>query len=641
VTANSAPPSTITPAGTAAYCAGGTVTLSGPTVGGITYQWLLNGGPIPGATGATYAAGTVGNYTLTVSAGTGCSTTSGVTAVSMNPLPAATATATTGTTICAGSSVTLNANTGIGLSYAWNQNSAPIVPAATASSYAATTAGAYTVTVTDNATGCRNTSAPVSISVSPLPAATATAAGPLTFCAGDSVIFNANTGTGLSYTWNLNTSPIVPAATAQRFAAKLGGSYTVTVTDNVTGCRNTSAASVVVANPLPNVTLTATPSLNICAGGSATLSVPTGTGQNYQWIQTSGNITGATTNTYTTGTAGTYSVRVTINSTGCSATSALATVNVNALPTATVSFVGSASACQGDTVWLNANTGSGLTYQWSRNGSALPGATSSSYPATTTGAYTVTVTNGNNCSTTSTQTNVTVNPRPLSSISYTTPVTFCEGGAVVLTAISGTGVSYQWNNNAVQMTNSTANYYIATTSGNYSVTVRNNFGCTETSPSILVVVNPLPQPVITRSALLLSTGSYDTYQWYLNSLAINGATGQSHLVAQNGGYTVRVTDANGCTNYAPVFFFNSVGVPQVLRPDMVSIFPNPATDIVNVTAPIKVNVLLRDAAGRSIRLIENAGRIELGALAEGMYQLVITDQQGHYIKTEKLVHTGR
>jgi hypothetical protein len=641
VIANGAPPSTITPAGTAAYCTGGSVTLSGPTVAGLTYQWYLNGGPISGATSATLAANAVGSYTLIVSAGTGCSSTSPATVVSMNALPPAAATAASGTTICAGNAVTLNANPGTGLSYAWNLNSAPITPAATGASYSATTAGSYSVTVTDNATGCKNTSAAVAIAVSALPTATVTAGGPTTFCANDSVVLSANTGTGLSYVWNRNASPVTPAATNRQYPAKTTGSYTVTVTDNATGCQNTSAAIAVTTNPLPNVTLSAGGSLGICAGSSVSLSVPTATGQTYQWMQAGTNITGATGNSFTANSAGDYSVQVTITGTGCKATSAGAIVSVNPLPTAAVSVVGNTTACQGDTVWLNANTGSGLTYQWNRNSGAIAGATNASYPATTTGTYTVTVTNGNNCSTTSSATNVTVNPRPLASISYTTPVTFCEGGAVVLTAISPTGTSYQWNNNAVQMAGSTGNYYVASTSGSYTVTIRNSFGCTETSPSILVVVNPLPQPVITRTEFLLSTGSYDMYQWYLNSLPITGSTTQSHHVTQNGGYTVRVTDVNGCSNYAPVYFFNNVGLPQALTPEMISVFPNPAHDQVSITAPVKVNVLLRDVAGRAIRNVINASQVDLRELPEGVYQLVITDQQGHYLKTEKLLHTAR
>jgi hypothetical protein len=56
---------------------------------------------------------------------------------------------------------------------------------------------------------------------------------------------------------------------------------------------------------------------------------------------------------------------------------------------------------------LNANTGTGLSYQWRLNGNPISGATSSSYTATTSGSYTVVVTNASTCSSTSTAVVVT------------------------------------------------------------------------------------------------------------------------------------------------------------------------------------------------------------------------------------------
>jgi hypothetical protein len=463
--------------------------------------------------------------------------------------------------------------------------------------------------------------------------------GPTTFCQGDSVTLNANTGTGLAYTWYVNGSPITPAPIGPAIKAKTAGSYYVVVTNTSTTCQQTSASTTVTVNPLPNVTVSASGTLNLCAGSSVTLSVPSVTGQTYQWKLGGTNITAANAASYSTNAAGTYSVTATTTSTGCTATSANAIVTVNALPTATITPVGSTTACQGDTVWLNGNTGSGLSYQWKQNGTNITGAVNASYPATASGTYTVVVTNGSGCATTSAQLTVTINPRPLSSISYTTPVTFCEGGAVVLTAISGTGVTYQWNNNAVQLTGETANYYIANTTGSYAVTTTNSFGCSTTSTPILVVVNPLPLPVITRTGTLLSTGSYDIYQWYFNSLPIAGANGQSYNVTKNGGYAVRVTDVNGCTNYSTIYFFNNVGVQQVLTPETIKVYPNPAKRIVIVEAPVKVTVALQDITGRLVLKIVDAKQIDMRGLADGTYMLLISDQQGRLIKTEKITKT--
>ncbi len=86
-------------------------------------------------------------------------------------------------------------------------------------------------------------------------------------------------------------------------------------------------------------------------------------------------------------------------------------------PPATITPQGNTTFCQGGFVTLNANTGTGFTYQWYVNGSLLSGFTNSSYTATQSGNYTVVVSSGA-CSTTSTATAVTVNPNPTVTLGY-------------------------------------------------------------------------------------------------------------------------------------------------------------------------------------------------------------------------------
>src|SRR6185503_12398073 len=103
------------------------------------------------------------------------------------------------------------------------------------------------------------------------------------------------------------------------------------------------------------------------------------------------NISGATNSTYTASAAGSYTVVVT-NSCG-SITSAATTITVNPLPTATITTGGPTTFCAGGSVVLNANTGTGLTWQWKLNTVNISGATNSSYTASAAGSYTVVVTN--------------------------------------------------------------------------------------------------------------------------------------------------------------------------------------------------------------------------------------------------------
>ena len=131
-------------------------------------------------------------------------------------------------------------------------------------------------------------------------------------------------------------------------------------------------------------------------------------------------------------------------------------LTVNALPTATITPATTTTFCQGGSVVLNANTGAGLTYQWRLNGTNITGATSSSYTANASGSYTVVVTNTSTCSATSTATVVTVNTLPTATITPATATTFCQGGSVVLNANTGSGLTYQWYNNATIISGATS-----------------------------------------------------------------------------------------------------------------------------------------------------------------------------------------
>jgi hypothetical protein len=102
---------------------------------------------------------------------------------------------------------------------------------------------------------------------------------------------------------------------------------------------------------------------------------------------------------------------VVTNTPGCSKTSAVVSVTVNALPVATITPQGPTTFCVGGSVVLAANSGAGLTWQWKKGANIISGATLQNYTATTAGTYRVIVTNINSCSKTSAGTVVIVNCR--------------------------------------------------------------------------------------------------------------------------------------------------------------------------------------------------------------------------------------
>ena len=111
---------------------------------------------------------------------------------------------------------------------------------------------------------------------------------------------------------------------------------------------------------------------------------------------------------------------------------------------------------------LEATVGTGYTYQWKIAGANLPGQTSSTSTADITGIYTAVVTNAAGCATTSNTINVNVNAAPLATITHDDPLTFPQGGSVVLKAFKGTGYTYQWKKDGANLIGQTSDNYKAT-----------------------------------------------------------------------------------------------------------------------------------------------------------------------------------
>ncbi|WP_276134933.1 T9SS type A sorting domain-containing protein [Polluticoccus soli] len=227
------------------------------------------------------------------------------------------------------------------------------------------------------------------------------------FCPGGNVTLNANIGTGYSYQWELNGSPI-PGATSSTLVATTAGDYTVTITDNVKNKTATSDKVAITIISAPAAQVTASGALTYCPGSSLSLSTPAVSGVTYQWQLNGTNIAGATAATYQVAGAGQYTVQV--NNTACSALSPI--VNVTAGPLQ-LSIGNDTTFCESPTAMLVLDAGhAGANYTWNT------GAATQQIAATTTGKYWVTVDAGAGCVATDTI-QVTVNPLPsVSGISY-------------------------------------------------------------------------------------------------------------------------------------------------------------------------------------------------------------------------------
>ncbi len=546
-------PSPVVSASSTSLCMGQSVVLTTTAGAGNIYQWKKDNINVPAATGPNYSASVPGVYSVFVITPEGCSATSSGVTVTTGLPPLATIAAAGPTTFCAGKSVLLKATVGSGYTYQWRKSGVVLV-GATSSDYVAGTNGVFTVQVT-NAGGCSATSAAINVTVNPVPTATVAAGGPLTFCAGKSVLLKATLGAGYSYQWKKGGVKL-QGQTSSNFTATETGIYSVEV-NNASGCSLVSSSFNVAVNSLPLATITPNGPSTFCSGKNVILRANTGTGYTHQWKRGGANIAGATAFTYTATTTGTYTVIVT-NASGCFVVSPATTVVINPLPIATITPVGSLTFCVGKNVLLRANTGTAYTYQWKKAGiNVADNGAQANYAASVSGIYSVAVTNTYGCSVSSAGVTVSVNNAPLATIAAAGPTTFCAGKNVLLKAIAGTGYTYKWRRLGVILAGQTLSTYLADATGVYSVEVTNVAGCSTVSAGIAVTSTPAPTATLVaagpttfcagKTVLLKAiVGTGYTYQWKKDGNNIPAQTSSTLTANATGLYTVVVTNAQGC-----------------------------------------------------------------------------------------------
>jgi len=356
------------------------------------------------------------------------------------------------------------------------------------------------------------------------PIPTVNISGLLTFCQGGSVTLTSSAATG--NTWS-------NGATIRSIVVNTSGSFSVTFT-NASGCTSpASVATVVIVNPLPATpTISAGGVLRFCIGGSVVLTYSAATGNIWS--------NGATTQSITVTTSGTFTVNTT-DANGCtSANSAATAVIVDPLPaTPTISAGGVLRFCIGGSVVLTSSAATGNI--WSN------GATTQSITVNTSGTFTVNTTNANGCrSANSAGTAVIVDPLPATpTISAGGVLRFCIGGSVVLTSSAASGNI--WSNGA------TTQSITVNANGTFTVNTTNANGCTSAnSAATAVIVDPLPAtPTISAGGVLrfcIGGSVVLTSNAATGNIWSNGATTQSITVNANGTFTVNTTNANGCTS---------------------------------------------------------------------------------------------
>lgn len=149
-------------------------------------------------------------------------------------------------------------------------------------------------------------------------------------------------------------------------------------------------------------------------------------------------------------------------------------------------------------------------------------------------------------------------------------IAYCDSQVVTVNEIPGFQI--QWFNGSDPIPGATDSAYTVYFSGNYSVMLFTDSCSTLSQPTPIVIYSNL-YPPINRVADTLSSGSYYSYQWYLDGSPIPGATDPSYVITEDGTYGLIATGANGCSSN---FTFSDETICSELLDPQIIPYPPPA-----------------------------------------------------------------
>jgi len=241
-------------------------------------------------------------------------------------------------------------------------------------------------------------------------------------------------------------------------------------------------------------------SVLICPDKSVTLHTDSTAQWAFQWQRDGADLPGDTAASLTVRQTGSYTVIKRIRNTCGQSSPAQASVRVEVAPGENLKLTNRqpTAFCQGGSVTLEAPAGA-YAYQWFKNNQVI-NSTSSSLEVKESGQYRVQITStATGCVSLDTAV-VRVKPLPSVIVAATSATNLCEGDSVPLRATSQPSYQYQWMRNGSPVGGATGALFIATQSGQYTVTVTDTNQCSATAPATdihlrtapVVTLDPIP-----------------------------------------------------------------------------------------------------------------------------------------------------
>ncbi len=522
-----------------------------------------------------------------------------------------------------------NINGGVGgFSYTWSTG-------ATSSSITGLAPGSYDLTIIDNGTGCQIDTTFIINAGAVCCAMTNTVSSTNPVCSG---VCDGS----ITLTQSMGAAPVqysidggVSFQSSGTFSGLCAGSYDILIEDN-TGCQYIDA--VIISEPTPvngvvNSTVDAT--CGACdgeaylsaSGGTAPYTYDIGNGP-----QSSGSFPGLC--------AGSYTATIE-DSEGCQFTIPLTIADLSGLSGNITSQTDAScfGACDG-TVNVE-GTGSTAPYTYDiGTGTQASG----NFTSLCTGAYTVTITDNNGC-----VFPVAVNinePTALSGSIVTQTDVSCPGlcdGAVSLSASSGTA-PYTYNIGTGPQPTGDFN---SLCTGSYNVLITDDNGCTFNIPFTINEPNALTGSIANQTDIdcngncngeleISASGGITPYIFDIGS---GGQTSGTFSSLCAGGYTIIVTDSNGC---------NTSVNATINEPTAISLVTsNTSSSCGQSDGSVEVIVSGGVAAVDYVYVWEDSTPSVVGTtanisgLASGTYTVTVTDDNGCVaITTETIMDTG-
>ena len=567
-----------------------TTTLSSGT---LSYLWNFGNGITSIQPSPTYSYPATGTYIvkLVATSGTGCKDSITRT-ITVNPSPTATFAVNTASQCVTGNQFNFTNNSSITtgtLTYAWTFGDGNVSTNANPT-HSYINAGTYTVKlVVTSGLGCKDSSTR-SLTVFAKPTVDFSVNSLAQCVNGNSFVFTNNTTIGIgtvSYIWRFGDGNTATTANATHSYLAAGTYIVKLIAVSNNGCSDSTTQTVTV-NPKPTVDF----SINTIAQCLATnqfvfinlSNITTGT-LTHAWSFGNGATSVQASPSYLYIAAGSYNVKlVSTSAEGCK-DSITRTTTVHPMPTGTLNTPTTNLLCEGGVVTLSAS--GGTSYQWFINGSAILGATTSSYVASQPGTYTVNAVSANGCVASATGA-VTLQLVRKPTVNFTFDK-YCAGFPTQFTDQSNVAnsnvVAYSWSFGQGQGTSTLQNpSYTFPTATTYSVSlIVTPAACPSLATAVTKPVSTVTPPANQRYISLNAVENRDlqlevrvfggaTYSWAPSS-GLSSSTISNPIFNYNAqvDYVITITTGIGCiikdTQLVRIFKEKEIYVPKGFSPN--------------------------------------------------------------------------